>query len=49
MNAWHTTWLAAATPTTTEGSREINSHTFIGLGLMATVLVVVWLIRRTRA
>jgi len=48
MNAWHT-WVAAATPTATEGSREINSHTFIGLGLMATVLVVVRLIRRTRA
>jgi len=49
MNAGYSAWVAAATPTTTEGSREINSHTFIGLGLMATVLVVVWLIRRTRA
>jgi hypothetical protein len=33
---------------TPEG-REINSHTFIGLGLMASVLVVIWLIRRSRA
>jgi hypothetical protein len=48
MNAWQVAWLAA-TPTTTEEGREVNSHTFIGLGLMATVLVIVWLIRRTRA
>jgi hypothetical protein len=48
MNAWPAAWLAA-TPTTTEETHEINSHTFIGLGLMATVLVIVWLIRRTRA
>ena len=44
-------WMAtmiAEVPETPEG-REINSHTFIGLGLMASVLVVIWLIRRTRA
>ena len=40
--------LAAAATTATEG-REINSHTYLGLGLMAIVLVVIWLIRRSRA
>ena len=29
--------------------RVVNNHTFIGLGLMAMVLVVIWLIRRSRA
>jgi hypothetical protein len=28
---------------------EVNSHTFIGLGLMAAVIIVIWLIRRLRA
>lgn len=28
---------------------EVNSHTFIGLGLMAAAIVVIWLIRRLRA
>ncbi len=26
--------------------REITSHTLIGLGLIATVLFVIWLLRR---
>ena len=30
-------------------SRELNSHTFIGLGFIAVVLVAVWFIRRLRA
>jgi hypothetical protein len=42
------TSLIAQTAETPEG-REVNSHTFIGLGLMASVLVVIWLIRRSRA
>lgn len=29
--------------------REVDSHTFIGLGIIACTLVVIWLIRRTRA
>jgi LPXTG-motif cell wall-anchored protein len=28
---------------------EADSHTLIGLGIMFTALVVVWLIRRSRA
>lgn len=28
---------------------EVNSHTFLGLGLIAGALVVIWLIRRLRA
>lgn len=51
MKTWHHSVAAlfAAAPTTTEEGREVNSHTFIGLGLMASVLLFVWLIRRTRA
>jgi hypothetical protein len=30
------------------GGRDVN-HTFIGLGLIAMVLVVIWLIGRSRA
>jgi hypothetical protein len=40
--------LVAQAADTPEG-REVNSHTFIGLGLMASVLAVIWLIRRSRA
>jgi hypothetical protein len=29
--------------------REVNTNTLIGLGLIASVLAVVWLIRRSRA
>jgi hypothetical protein len=29
--------------------RELNSHTFIGLGFIAVVLVAFWFIRRSRA
>jgi len=29
--------------------REVNTHTLIGLGLIACALVVIWLIRRSRA
>ena len=29
--------------------REVNSSTFIGLGLIAVVLVAIWFIRRSRA
>ena len=28
---------------------EVNSHTFMGLGLMAGGLLLIWLIRRMRA
>jgi hypothetical protein len=28
---------------------EINSHTFLGLGLMALTILAIWLIRRLRA
>jgi hypothetical protein len=30
-------------------AEEPNSHTLIGFGIMLTALVVVWLIRRSRA
>lgn len=40
--------LTAAEELNSDG-REVNSHTFIGLGLMASVLVVLWLIHRSRA
>ena len=30
-------------------SREMNSHTYIGLGFIAVVLVAIWFIRRSRA
>ena len=40
--------LVLAEEVTGEG-RDVNNHTFIGLGLMAMVLVVIWLIRRSRA
>jgi hypothetical protein len=36
-------------PIGTAFGREVNTHTLIGLGLMACVLAVVWLIRRSRA
>jgi len=29
--------------------REVNSHTLIGLGMMACALLIVWLLRRTKA
>jgi predicted branched-subunit amino acid permease len=29
--------------------REVNTHTLIGLGMIACALFVVWLIRRSRA
>ena len=29
--------------------REVNSHTFIGLGMICIALLVIWLIRRSRA
>jgi hypothetical protein len=29
--------------------REINTHTLIGIGIIACTLAVIWLIRRTRA
>jgi hypothetical protein len=29
--------------------REINTHTLIGIGLIACTLAVIWLIRRSRA
>jgi hypothetical protein len=41
--------LQAAAATTPAEGHEINSHTFLGLGLIAIVLTVIWLIRRTRA
>jgi hypothetical protein len=40
--------LVLAEELTGEG-RDVNNHTFIGLGLMAMVLVVIWLIRRSSA
>jgi hypothetical protein len=40
--------LVLAEEVTGEG-RDMDNHTFIGLGLMAMILVVIWLIRRTRA
>jgi hypothetical protein len=40
--------LVLAEEVTGEG-HAVNNHTFIGLGLMAMVLVVIWLIRRSRA
>lgn len=36
-------------PIGTAFGREVNTNTLIGLGLIACVLVVVWLIRRSRA
>jgi hypothetical protein len=30
-------------------AREINSHTFIGLGFIAVVLLAIYFIRRSRA
>ena len=44
-----TTHLVTSLIAQTAEGREVNSHTFIGLGLMASVLVVIWLIRRSRA
>ena len=41
--------LLATTEELTGEGREANGHTFLGLGLIASVLVVIWLIRRTRA
>jgi hypothetical protein len=29
--------------------REVNSHTFIGLGMISFALLLIWLIRRSRA
>ena len=40
--------LMLAEEVTGEG-RDVNNHTFIGLGLMAMILVVIWLIHRSRA
>jgi hypothetical protein len=36
-------------PIGTAFGREVNTHTLIGLGMIACALVVVWLIRRSRA
>ena len=41
--------LLATAPAPAAKSTEVNSHTFIGLGFMAFVIFVVWLIRRLRS
>jgi hypothetical protein len=41
--------LLTATDELNSEGREVNSHTLLGLGLMACVLLVLWLIGRSRA
>jgi hypothetical protein len=36
-------------PIGTAFGREVNTHTLIGLGMIACALLVVWLIRSSRA
>ncbi len=40
--------ILAAEEVSDEG-RTVNSHTFIGLGVIAVTLFVIWMIRRSRA
>ncbi len=40
--------ILAAEEVVDEG-RTVNNHTFIGLGVIAVTLFVIWLIRRSRA
>jgi hypothetical protein len=45
----HATPTALATADEVAQRSEVNSHTYLGLGLMAGVVLLIWLIRRLRA